>query len=82
MGNEDLANLVKILTGIKVYIVWWKNPWAETTCDSCGNEFGIDEKELVGIFISRQKAVEKIAERSKSGTYDEDDHDIEKGAIE
>jgi hypothetical protein len=82
MGDEDLANLIKILTGIKVYILWWKNPCSTETCDSCGNEFGIDDKELVGVFITRQKAIEKIAERTKSGTYDEDDHEIEEEVIQ
>ena len=82
MADEDLANLIKILTGIKVYILWWNDPYAEEVCDTCGNEFGIDRKELIGIFITKQKALEKIMERTKSGTYDEDNHEIEEGDIQ
>ena len=79
---EARTTLVKFLTGIKIYLLWYEDPYDSTSCDSCGSEVGITHKELVGVYSSHMRAVEALKKRTSSCCYKDDDHEIEERSIE
>jgi hypothetical protein len=79
MGDEDLASLVKILVGLKVYVVWYDDPY-DYVMGSDGEEIWVQHKILEGIFASKKKAEEYI-ERVK-GARAPEDYNVEEETLQ
>jgi len=81
MADEDLASLVKILVGLKIYLVWYDDPYYSEVGND-GEEFGVTHKTLEGIFASRKKAEEYIEMLHTKWLRTPKDYEIEEEVIQ
>lgn len=81
MGDEDLAALVKILVGLKVYVIWYDDPY-DYVIGNGGEEIGTYHKVLEGIFASKKKAEEYIEILHTKWGRNSDDYEIEEETLQ
>jgi len=88
--DEALATLLTKLVHIKVYVVWYNEPYASEVGND-GEEFGVDRKEMLAICSSRKRAeafIEKRCGLQQFGNeffkscYKKDEHEIEEEELQ